>query len=181
MKKLALFCFAALFSLNSHATLIVTFANDGSGGVLANFLGSGVSAQNGGASSTLVIANVGDAFKVNSQSVTLDNTVNIGGATLTSMILDDDPGVGDDFLMYFDVSIPAGTHYSVNHTTTLSGVQFADLNIGTYMNGFHSGIDLGPTTIVIQESLSVPAPLGVAAFGLGLMGLGALRLSRARS
>lgn len=164
-----------MFSLPSQASLVITFFNDGSDGVNVNFQGSGVTTFVSGSPSNSVEANVGDAFNVNSQFVTLADSVSIAGASLLQLILDDDPGLGDDFVMLFASNIAAGTSYSVNQTSALSGMSFSDLNLGQFVGSVSVGVGFGGTTLVVSDTpvLPVPTPATFAGvlLGLGLLGM----------
>jgi hypothetical protein len=178
---LALVPLCAAYSAN--AAVIVTLTPTG-GGTAVNISGSGTTT---GAIGTWIgedgfqgTTNAGNYLNAPSTPTAFALTPALsltGTSSILSLLLDDDNTPGDDFGLFLDVGIDAGTVFSLNAYATIAHA-FSNFNLGTYAISGPGTTELGGVTLVIRNA-SVPEPGTLALLGLGLAGLGLSRRRKA--
>jgi len=168
-------CFAS-------AALIITVRDDGAGGAVAHFQGSGITEAT---IQTAQGVNAGNFATINSGLYVLANPVAfVPGIEILWLGLDDDsanPNPSDDFGVIFSGVVPNGTNYSVDGESVLNGLLFSTLIPGSYLPQSTNGFPSGNFRLVIADSQAVPVPATLALTALGLAGIGLARRKKAGS
>ena len=144
-----------LLSQELHADLIVTLEDDGSGGVIASFEGSGFISGTGDRAIWRDLD--GDYTDPEPFLFSLASPVSFApGITFISLQLDDD-GAGpnlDDFALDFSGVVTSGTAYSVSGSTSVLGLSFALLNPGVYTPTSEQQVAFGGATLIIGSGMT---------------------------
>lgn len=160
----------------ANAALIITVRDDGAGGAVARFQGSGVTE---GTIQTAQGVDAGNFATIDSGLYVLANPVAfVPGIEILWLGLDDDsanPNPSDDFGVIFSGVVPNGTNYSVDGESVLNGMLFSTLMPGSYLPQITNGFPSGDFRLVIADSQAVPVPATLALFALGLAGIGLKR------
>ncbi len=176
---------AGLFALafgSAQAGLVVTLSDDGSGGVIANFVGSGTTGlADADAAQTTTFFNIGDYTTQSGNVFALASPISFAsGINIILLAVDDDTGLpngNDDLGMIYSALVPTGTQYDVNGASLVLGLAFTDFIQGTYPGRAidNLGATVGNYTLVVSPTNVVPEPASLALLGIALAGLGATR------
>lgn len=187
LQTLAVVTVSLCFSCSAPAAIIVTLTQSGTG-VTASWTGSGT-VSGGNPASVIEFRNFsGNPFAANRQADILPGLA-IGGEDNSSAIYANlyeeleitGAGLNTGDLIFRGsslTSIQAGFTYDAVTPippATISGLAFADLNVGTYTasNSVGDAGDFGGVTLNIVASTAIPEPSTFAGVGL-LVGIGFL-------
>jgi hypothetical protein len=153
----------------SNASLVITFSNDGFGGVIAEFEGSGVT---GGVSPNSVAQffNVGEYTTTSGPHFYLADTITFAsGIDFVFLGISDDLAPNpDDFGFSMNGLVSPGTAFSTTGSSAVIGLSYSDLIPGVYTSSTLGGIKIEDFSLVVA---AVPIPPALWLFGSGLLGL----------
>lgn len=177
--RLITLTFVGVFvSSSANAGLILTLSNNGLGGTVATFQGSGTTSTGFFAGSVRSSAKVGDNIGNFITSTgpknthfnlasTLALTPSIG---ITRLFVDRDFFSFDDFHFDLDGFLGKGVAYNINASSLVTGLLFSDLIQGTFIGTGRDSRRLGGFELVVANQVPEPGILLLFGGGLALLG-----------
>lgn len=169
-----------ILASNANAALILTLSDDGSGGTLATFGGSGTAIETGAGAS---FGNLGNYTTLDLNVLSFVTPIHVvGGVSITSITIDDDSAQltpDDDLSLFLSGPIAAGSAYAVSGSSLIDGLSFSALIPGVFVSQFAIGPFDQLTLTVMAKAVPVPEPstLALLAVALGSMVIGRVRRS----
>lgn len=160
-------------SSSASAGLILTLSNNGSGGTIATFQGSG---RTSGAVGSVVSVGQNIGNFVDNSGPNLDH-FNLASAlaftpsiSITRLFIDRDFFSLDDFHFDLDGFLGGGVTYDINASSLVTGLLFSDLIQGTFNGTGRESRRLRGFKLVVANQVPEPGILLLFGGGLALLG-----------